>query len=206
MRADELGYGGGGDGDSDEDEFPIVEMHAARAEEVGSDTEDGGEEEVIELLGAVIVDGVRITERDGPDDDGDEEEEEVEVAEAAGDEWRSGPWGDERLVGSGRATGAESSKLELPEWQARKELGVTAVDAKLWSGAAAAGWRIVPKQRGGETRARWLYISPEGEFLYRAPTGARRFKERKGERPKHLLPGFLKGRRRRRCRRPSARS
>ena len=32
VRADELECGGGGDGDSDEDEFPIVEMHAARAE------------------------------------------------------------------------------------------------------------------------------------------------------------------------------
>ena len=71
---------------------------------------------------------------------------------------------------------------------------MTAVDAKLWRArGGGGGWRIVPKQRGGETRARWLYISPEGEFLYRAPTGARRFKERKGERPKHLLPGFLKG-------------
>ena len=41
-------------------------------------------------------------------------------------------------------------------------LEATAVDAKLWAGAAAAGWTVVEMYAGGSKSGNWKYISPAG--------------------------------------------
>ena len=36
------------------------------------------------------------------------------------------------------------------------------MDLKLWDGAAAAGWRVLPKYRGSSATNNWLYLAPSG--------------------------------------------
>ena len=35
------------------------------------------------------------------------------------------------------------------------------MDLKLWDGAAAAGWRVLPKYRGSSATNNWLYLAPK---------------------------------------------
>ena len=48
----------------------------------------------------------------------------------------------------------------LPEWMASRAMPADKVDLKLWSGAARAGWQVVPSARGAEKYHHWLYVAP----------------------------------------------
>ena len=50
----------------------------------------------------------------------------------------------------------------LPSWMLEEELFAAKVDFKLWDGAAAEGWRVLPKYKGGGARNNWLYLAPSG--------------------------------------------
>ena len=92
-------------------------------------------------------------------------------------------------LGSSFGEPADAPRILLQEplldWEQEQMLGERAVDAKLWPGAYASGWRahptatgpnphwirdsggygtrrVVPKYRGAEKRCHWSYVSPEG--------------------------------------------
>ena len=50
----------------------------------------------------------------------------------------------------------------LPSWMLHEEMPAAKADLKLWDGAAAEGWRVLPKYRGAEARNNWLYLAPSG--------------------------------------------
>ena len=60
-----------------------------------------------------------------------------------------------------------SSKLltDIPAWMLDEELQAGELDKKLWDGAAEAGWRMLPKYRGGGAKNNWLYRAPSGAQL-----------------------------------------
>ena len=45
--------------------------------------------------------------------------------------------------------------LELADWEEAGQLGPTDVDARLWAGAAAQGWKVLPKYRGANEKSHW---------------------------------------------------
>tara|TARA_B110001452_G_scaffold73474_1_gene59485 strand:+ start:79 stop:339 length:261 start_codon:yes stop_codon:yes gene_type:complete len=45
--------------------------------------------------------------------------------------------------------------LELTEWEIEGQLPEGEVDRKLWDGAAAQGWRVLPKYRGANEKSHW---------------------------------------------------
>lgn len=45
--------------------------------------------------------------------------------------------------------------LELTEWELEGQLNPAEVDRRLWDGAAAAGWRMLPKYRGANEKSHW---------------------------------------------------
>ena len=50
--------------------------------------------------------------------------------------------------------------MELDE-----QLAPGMVDVKLWAGASAQGWRVVPKYRGAAAKSHWCYYTPGGTRL-----------------------------------------
>ena len=60
-----------------------------------------------------------------------------------------------------------SSKLltDIPAWMLEEELKPEDLDKKLWEGAADAGWRMLPKYRGGGSKNNWVYLAPSGAQL-----------------------------------------
>ena len=49
---------------------------------------------------------------------------------------------------------------ELLEWELAEQLNPRQVDGKLWAGAAAEGWRVVPKYRGAAAKSHWCAPRP----------------------------------------------
>lgn len=45
--------------------------------------------------------------------------------------------------------------LELTEWEIEGQLDSAEVDRRLWDGAAAQGWRVLPKYRGANEKSHW---------------------------------------------------
>eukprot|EP00966_Prymnesium_polylepis_P152313 3517938-Prymnesium_polylepis.1 len=54
---------------------------------------------------------------------------------------------------------------DLLEWELEEQLQPGLVDLKLWAGAAAQGWRVVPKYRGAAAKSHWCYYTPGGTRL-----------------------------------------
>jgi hypothetical protein len=45
------------------------------------------------------------------------------------------------------------------------ELSIAGVDAKLWPGAAAEGWRVCEAYRGGSKSSNYRYVAPWGFYF-----------------------------------------